>query len=634
MKKKIAVFANTYNSDIITSFLEGFERALPKKKFDTFIFLAANSYAKPDEINLSETSIHDFPNLEDFDFAIVFSQGLNSNEDRKKIYKRCEEAKIPTFCIGDEHPGFYGMLISNEKAMLDLCEHMYTEHNVRKVTFIAGPKENDDSNKRLEAVKKFLKKKKLSIKKEDICYSDWEVRKCMDFLTDKYGDSDEKPDAIICANDFLSVSATMALDRMNYPCPEKCLVTGFDYAKSGKTYYPSIATVDQRFDVMGEDCVKSIKALLKGEEVPAVQHIESRFIPGESCGCINPRNDDKLRKVHCHNLIGHEYEQNNREGLIYAIRSAFQESNRFSTLPQKLQEVFYISRNAEVQSIYIMLDPTLERIATEDIDKLPKYKYSDKLQVVVARKDGQPLDIMQMKKDELIPGYDGKGDNKIYFMLPLYVSSFVVGYFVMLKNESGLRDWVYGQYESCMIQSLTYYKTNIRLTALNDKLSELMQTDALTSLKNRNAFENAKNMLKNQYLAQDGNRFAAVMFDLNDLKKINDELGHGAGDIYIKNSSELICNTFKHSPVFRIGGDEFVAIVKNSDYPERDKLLAQFRADVKRLSKENLPPIQRISIASGMADFDEIENDDIETLFKKADDRMYENKRKMKAQRK
>ena len=66
MKKKIAVFANTYNSDIITSFLEGFERALPKKKFDTFIFLAANSYAKPDEINLSETSIHDFPNLEDF----------------------------------------------------------------------------------------------------------------------------------------------------------------------------------------------------------------------------------------------------------------------------------------------------------------------------------------------------------------------------------------------------------------------------------------------------------------------------------------------------------------------------------------------------------------------------------------
>ena len=634
MKKKIAVFANTYNSDIITSFLNGFEPALPKNKFDTFIFLAANSYGRSEISNRSEVSIHEFPDLDKFDFAIVFSQGLNSNEDRKRIYKKCEEAKIPTFCIGDAHPGFHGMLIDNEKAMYDLCDHLYTVHNVRKVTFLAGPKENEDSNKRLDAIKKYMRKKKLSFTKDDICYTNWEVRRCMEFIMDKYSKSEEIPDAIICANDFLAISATMALDNIGYPCPEKCLVTGFDYAMTGRTYYPSIATIDQCFDEMGERCAKSIKGFLKGEEIPSVQYIEGKFIPGESCGCDNPRNENELRKSYCHTLVGHEYEQNAREGLIYLIRSAFQESNRFSTLPQKLQKVFYDTRNAEVKSIYIMLDPTLERIATEDADALPKYKYSDKLQVVVAKKDETPLDIMQMKREELVPGYNGKGPNAIYFMLPLYIESFVVGYFVMVKNESGLRDWVYGEYGSCMIQSLTYYKTNIRLTALNDKLSELMQTDALTSLKNRNAFENAKNLLRNQYLAQDGNRFAAVMFDLNDLKKINDELGHGAGDLYIKNSSELICNTFKHSPVFRIGGDEFVAIVKNSDYLEKDKLLAQFRDEVDKLSKKNVPPIQKISIASGMADFDEIENDDIETLFKKADDRMYENKRKMKAQRK
>ena len=161
-----------------------------------------------------------------------------------------------------------------------------------------------------------------------------------------------------------------------------------------------------------------------------------------------------------------------------------------------------------------------------------------------------------------------------------------------------------------------------------------MQTDALTSLKNRTAFENAKNLLRNHVLAQDEIRFAAVMFDLNDLKKINDELGHGAGDIYIKNSSVLICNTFKHSPVFRIGGDEFVAIVKNSDYEKRYELLEEFKNEIERLSKDDVPAMDRISVACGMADYDEIEDDDIETLFKKADDRMYENKRLMKAGRK
>ena len=159
-----------------------------------------------------------------------------------------------------------------------------------------------------------------------------------------------------------------------------------------------------------------------------------------------------------------------------------------------------------------------------------------------------------------------------------------------------------------------------------------MQKDALTSLKNRTAFENAKAQLRNHYLADDGTRFAVVMFDLNNLKEINDEYGHGMGDIYIKNSSMLICNTFKHSPVYRIGGDEFVAIVKNDDYDKKEELLQEFRKVVAELSNPELPPEKRVSVAAGMADYDEIENENIDSVFKKADDRMYENKRKMKAE--
>jgi GGDEF domain-containing protein len=52
------------------------------------------------------------------------------------------------------------------------------------------------------------------------------------------------------------------------------------------------------------------------------------------------------------------------------------------------------------------------------------------------------------------------------------------------------------------------------------------------------------------------------MFDLNDLKHINDRYGHERGDEYIVNCCRLICQVFKHSPVFRIGGDEFVALLR------------------------------------------------------------------------
>ena len=633
MKKKVAVFANMWNADIVSSFLNGYYGALKKETADTFVFLAANSYGRSENNNLSEVSIHSLPDLTTFDAAIVFSQGLNSNLVRDKIYENCEAAGIPTFCIGDIHPGFHGVMVKTANAVRELCDHLYTEHNVRKIAFFGGPKDNGDSNARLEAVRAYAKEKGLDFTDDDVFYTNWEVRKCMTVIDEKFSDKNNLPDALIFANDFLAMSAVMSLEVKGIIVPEDIIVTGFDFAKTGQTYYPSISTIDQRYDLMGEFCARSIADLIEGKEVPAETYIDGEFKAGESCGCINPRNEDLQRREYCHRLSGKEFEDNYRMGIIYSIRAAFQESSKFASLPAKLQNALNYTINSDCENYYVLFDPTIERIATEEPEELPKFQYANKMQVVVAKKNGKPLRVdYTICKTEIVPEYDGEGDNEIYFVMPLYIDTFVVGYFVMTQSPSGMRDWVYQEYESCFIQSLTYYKTNLRLAALNDKLSELMQKDALTSLKNRNAFENAKALLKNRYLAQDGTRFAVVMFDLNNLKEINDEYGHGMGDIYIKNSSVLICNTFKHSPVYRIGGDEFVAIVKNDDYDKKDELLKEFRDAVLELSKPEIPPERRVSVAAGMADFDEIENENIDSIFKKADDRMYENKRKMKAE--
>ncbi|MBO6089618.1 MAG: diguanylate cyclase [Lachnospiraceae bacterium] len=633
MKKKVAVFANTWNADIVSSFLSGYTDSLDKETVDTFIFLAANSYGRPENNNLSEVSIHSLPDLTTFDAAIVFSQGLNSNPVRDKIYENCEKAGIPTFCIGDFHPGFHGVMVKTANAMKELCDHLYEEHNARKFVFFGGPKDNGDSNARLEAVKEYAKDKGLDFTEDDIFYTNWEVRKCMTIIEERFSDKESLPDAMIFANDFLAMSAVMSLEVLGIKVPEDVMVTGFDFARTGQRYYPSISTINQRFDLMGEFCAKSIEDIFAGKEVPFETYIDGAFKAGESCGCHNPRNEDVLRREYCHRLVGKEFEDNYRMGIIYGIRAAFQESSKFATLPAKLQNALYYTINADCDNYYVLFDPTIERIATEEPEELPKFTYANKLEVVVSKKHGKPLRTdYTICKTEIVPEYDGEGENEVFFVMPLYIDTFVVGYFIMTQSVPGIRDWVYQDYQSCFIQSLTYYKTNLRLAALNEKLSELMQKDALTSLKNRTAFENAKAQLRNHYLADDGTRFAVVMFDLNNLKEINDEYGHGMGDIYIKNSSMLICNTFKHSPVYRIGGDEFVAIVKNDDYDKKEELLQEFRKVVAELSNPELPPEKRVSVAAGMADYDEIENENIDSVFKKADDRMYENKRKMKAE--
>ena len=89
--------------------------------------------------------------------------------------------------------------------------------------------------------------------------------------------------------------------------------------------------------------------------------------------------------------------------------------------------------------------------------------------------------------------------------------------------------------------------------------------DALTGVKNRHAYLETEERINAQIAQQRGPEFAIVILDVNDLKKVNDNDGHKAGDQYLRNACKIICDIFKHSPVFRIGGDEFAVIAQGSD---------------------------------------------------------------------
>ncbi len=124
--------------------------------------------------------------------------------------------------------------------------------------------------------------------------------------------------------------------------------------------------------------------------------------------------------------------------------------------------------------------------------------------------------------------------------------------------------------------------------------------------------------------------FAVVLCDLNNLKYINDNFGHEQGDEYIVNSCRLICNVFKRSAVYRIGGDEFAIILVGDDYHARYSLLKKFSSQMSKLLKEDLPPCQKVSIASGLADFDPEQDTSVTSVLNRADRRMYANKQDMK----
>ena len=114
-----------------------------------------------------------------------------------------------------------------------------------------------------------------------------------------------------------------------------------------------------------------------------------------------------------------------------------------------------------------------------------------------------------------------------------------------------------------------------------------------------------------------------MILDVNDLKKVNDTFGHQIGDQYLRDACKVVCDIFKRSPVFRVGGDEFAIIVQGSDYDRLEELLEIIR-------KHNTEAVRTggIVIACGMAKFD---NDKcVASVLERADHKMYEDKNRLK----
>ena len=154
----------------------------------------------------------------------------------------------------------------------------------------------------------------------------------------------------------------------------------------------------------------------------------------------------------------------------------------------------------------------------------------------------------------------------------------------------------------------------------------LAYTDSLTGVKNKHAYLEAVRGLEQRITAKTLENFALIMFDLNGLKKINDTKGHEAGDDYIKAACNLICRQFKRSPVYRIGGDDFVVFLEGEDFNNREVLFSDFERTIESNVQNDM-----VVISAGLELFNPQKEKNYRDVFERADKKMYERKRDLKA---
>lgn len=161
------------------------------------------------------------------------------------------------------------------------------------------------------------------------------------------------------------------------------------------------------------------------------------------------------------------------------------------------------------------------------------------------------------------------------------------------------------------------------------KLEAYVYRDKLTGLRNAAAYMcKAADLDAQAKLIPDLN-YGVILFDVNFLKKVNDKHGHQAGNQLIRHASRVICKVFEHSPVYRVGGDEFIAILERDDYENRESLLQQFDEKIAASSFKVAGETINLSVARGLAIYKY--GMEFSDVTKRADIMMYTHKASIKA---
>lgn len=630
MKKKVAVFANGWNSENLYRCIQGIYASAPEGVVDYYVFLCYTAYNMSDVLQKSLSTIYELPDLSLFDAVIIFYPGLNFRESIDLIVKKARESGLPVVCIGAKYDGFYFVGVDNYMGMKELCSHIMETHGVKTVRYIAGSKDNDDSNERLKAVRDSFVEHGLSFRDEDVFYSNWDSKHVIKYVEALCRAEEGLPDAFICANDILAEEVSYVLEEYGIKTPEDVILTGFDYLEEGKLFYPSIASVNQNYVEVGKRSAEILYEVLQGKDAPEDNRLMCKFYPGESCGCKNCNGEDEGRKMYARYIPKKNFDADNMEGRRNLLSTMIVEAVSYDDLKARLRKEFSEQSGCEGGTFFCMLDARLSQIAEKDIRDIPRYVYAEEMDVVVSKMNRIPGTYGRIKTRDLLPALGDDYKNHLYTFLPIYFDSFVCGYMVFVDRLSWFLSTAFYQFEQSFASSIVLYKRNVQVTELNKLQSRLMEQDPLTKVKNRTAYEHYMKEFRKKFNSGECREFAVVYFDINNLKLINDSLGHEMGDRYIQNCCKYICDYFKSSPVFRIGGDEFVVILTGLDYQCRNDIMDRICEDMKNASDIQELSSEHISVAYGIADYNPETDIDCTPVFRRADERMYRTKGIMK----
>ena len=641
-RKKVAVFSPNIYEPMTHAIQEGISKAALELGIKVIYFASfSDSFSQSiyDQYQLyDEGDIVSFelPDLDDFD-GIIRVDLTYGPYTLKHLDDRLSSVKIPIVNVGGYDDRYYNVVSNEAASFSNVVEHLITVHGCKDIYNIAGLKERQFTQPRIDAYRAALEKHGIEYDESKVYYGTlWHDcgEPALDYILAECEKRGKKyPDAIVCANDYTATGLIDACHRRGIEIPGNFLVTGYDGLDEALQGYPSITTGAQPFYKSGYESIYSLTRMWAGEDVGDNYLIPGELICNQSCGCksMNTYNIDDIRSIYIRRLDRVSELAQSTTSLILSVSSA-------STMDECFRE---ITKNSAIDSgftdMLLCLAPGWEdqRVIDDDFSDI-----DEEMTVVAGFIGPDPVKHETFRKKDLLPP-DLLNDPKPYYIFAIHHLQYYMGYLIVSpQNEAHeslfMKSWIVN-----LGSMLENWRIRHKLNLAVQRMENLYNRDMLTNLYNRHGYEL---FFSEIFRACKDERvpIGVMMIDMDDLKLVNDNYGHAEGDYSLCTIADgMRLSAINGEVCLRTGGDEFVVLAKNyseekasiyvkslSDYIEkctsRDKKEYPLRISTGVCIKR--PPTDCETDAASIRAFSE-------EYLRIADARMYEVKKKHKAGR-
>jgi len=558
MAKRLATFIGQINQSYSKEMVCSVVDAAKGLGYLVDVFTEFGSYGQNYLHAEGERNIIHLPHLEDYDGVIIAPDtfGVPEMEKQLDILLLSKVQKKPVVSLRQEKDCFYSVQIDNRLAMAKLTEHFVKDHGYKKICFMKGRQDLKDAEERLQGYLDVMQKYGLPVTEHNLFQGNY-WRNLGSAAVDWFLSGPEKPDAIICANDFMAISVLVALKERNIHVPEEIAVAGLDDLEEVRYLEPAITSVHMPCYEMGRQAVYLVDRINRGEKSKQIVHIPAEIVHRRSCGCEVDEHGHWAELLYAHkNYLSETIIQN---GFINA------DYESCDTIEELFNIAYQYSNNFVYDEIYVCL---CEQMVDAEEHLLQPQQYTDHMILRAILKKNGGLTVLEEKfsRRELLPEkYRSKGE-PLYFY-PIHHKNRCLGYLVLKTDQTGgLREFF-----GCWTTELCSCLNKVILYEENKMLQEfrkLSTIDDLTGLYNRRKLE--QELSKRLFVLKSKNIDLYVFsLDMDGLKFVNDTYGHMEGDVALKAFANVISHAAGDNGMcFRIGGDEFMILASTSDRQE------------------------------------------------------------------